>query len=47
MSEFEKIDKALHKVVKDWEVIEIIGAVIFIPWSLIYIAFRIYQEMED
>ena len=39
--------KTLQKVIKGWEVFEIVCTVIFFPWSLIYIAFRMVQEWDE
>jgi hypothetical protein len=38
--------KALQKVIKDWDIIELLLMVGFFPWSLIYLVFRVLQEWE-
>jgi len=38
--------KALHSVVDDWEFIEIILFILFIPISLVYLGIRVFQEIE-
>lgn len=37
----------LHKVIGDWGVVEFVLCVIFFPLSLIYIGFRLLQEMSN
>ena len=39
--------KTFQKVIKDWWILEIVLFVIFIPFSLIYVGFRLVQEWEE
>jgi hypothetical protein len=38
--------KAYQKVTKDWGVFEFVLMIVFFPLSLLYLAFRMLQEME-
>ncbi len=40
----DKIIKTLKKVVKDWDIGEIIVATLFFPFTLVYILIRFIQE---
>jgi hypothetical protein len=42
----DKVIEAFKKVIEDWGVLEVIFTVIFFPWSLLYIGFRLIQEYE-
>ena len=42
----DKIIITFQKVIKGWDLLEIILCVIFVPFSLIYILFRMAQEWE-
>jgi len=40
----DKLMATIKKVVEDWDLFELVLTVLFFPYSLIYIAFRIVQE---
>lgn len=40
-------EKALKEVADDADIFVIIMCIIFFPWSLIWVAVRIFQELED
>jgi hypothetical protein len=42
----DKFMKALRRVVEDWDIFNLFLVVIFLPYSLFYIAFRIVQEWD-
>lgn len=39
--------RAFKNVIKDWGIFEVFFTVVFMPWSALYIAFRIIQEYEN
>ena len=39
--------KSFKKVTADWDVVEFVLCVVFLPLSLLYIALRMAQEYED
>ena len=41
-----KLMLVIKKVIKDWEIFEIIMVIVLFPWSLLYILLRIIQEWE-
>lgn len=43
----DKEMEALKRVISDWGVFEVILVIIFFPWSLLYIGFRLIQEYES
>jgi len=43
---FDKLFRTFQKVIQEWDILCIIGATLFFPWSLIYVGFRVVQEWE-
>ncbi len=46
MEIMNKLMKTTKTVIAKWDILELVLAVIFFPWSLLYIAFRVVQKWE-
>jgi hypothetical protein len=42
----EEFIRTLQRVIQDWGIFELFMVIIFLPFSLLYIAFRMIQEMR-